>query len=611
MRERTRSQLAILGALLALGAGNQLVAADDLCWLATAPRGAGLIPNACPAGTEQDATGALCYPACQAGFHGVGPVCWSDGLPLGAYGRGAGLIKDGCGAGYENNAGLCYSKCQSGLTGIGPVCWGNCGGAYPINCGMSCAKSVDACATGVTSQIIAPLDMIGNIGLTVISGGAVPAAKAVIKAGLLAAAKKAAKDIAEAAAESAGMTLAEASLTGQFDFYSLDPSGFASVVAAYNQPVCSSTYPAPPLPPSATFLIAPAGTAGGVGRGESHICEAGSFYNAPDGRCYEQCYGTSTRSGASIPRKEGYYCDYGTEQPSFQLDSINLALVGSACSSTFKSPGLYCGSGKVFEVCYGSQSSAGNAVPRAGNGACSYSATSLPVKVSNAPQSFGGKPLAFGIDASAVGVNGLAFIGGRWSFLGINDTFNVMAVGSDGELWGLMRDQSAKRWNGSAWQVMPGERLIQISVGSKNHIWAITATKKLMNFVGNKWVPVRGNLTQVSVGSDGDVWGLRGTEIYHREDGVWIRKPGAVHQISVGHTGVVWANVVNSVNAGAWEWVASTNNWVRRSTRPLSKVMVGGSGAVWGVEGQGQQILRWNGQDWVQVETSSADVAPL
>jgi len=46
------------------------------CTKRTSNRGAGVILHACPEGMEKD--GALCYPLCPKGFHGVGPVCWED-----------------------------------------------------------------------------------------------------------------------------------------------------------------------------------------------------------------------------------------------------------------------------------------------------------------------------------------------------------------------------------------------------------------------------------------------------------------------------------------------------------------------------------------------------
>ncbi len=75
-------------------------------------------------GQEEDA--GLCYDYCDDGFHGVGPVCWND-LP-GSYGRGVGTIPTNifthkCPSGKEYDAGLCYYYCDAGYHGVGPVCW--------------------------------------------------------------------------------------------------------------------------------------------------------------------------------------------------------------------------------------------------------------------------------------------------------------------------------------------------------------------------------------------------------------------------------------------------------------------------------------------------------
>jgi len=44
------------------------------CVINSIPRGAGTIPNGCGRGGEYQ--GLLCYPLCQAGYYGVGPVCY-------------------------------------------------------------------------------------------------------------------------------------------------------------------------------------------------------------------------------------------------------------------------------------------------------------------------------------------------------------------------------------------------------------------------------------------------------------------------------------------------------------------------------------------------------
>ena len=62
-------------------------------------RGAG-IPMGC--GSDEDKDGALCYPKCNEGYHGVGPVCWQE-CPTGFRDDGAFCAKPhpyGRGAGY-------------------------------------------------------------------------------------------------------------------------------------------------------------------------------------------------------------------------------------------------------------------------------------------------------------------------------------------------------------------------------------------------------------------------------------------------------------------------------------------------------------------------------
>ncbi len=99
-----------------------------LCWndLKEYGRGVGEVPTDCGTGKERDA--GLCYPVCKNDYHGVGPVCWSNKSK--SYGRGVGTIPSNiftgqCPSNKENNAGLCYKKCDTGYHGVGPVCWLN------------------------------------------------------------------------------------------------------------------------------------------------------------------------------------------------------------------------------------------------------------------------------------------------------------------------------------------------------------------------------------------------------------------------------------------------------------------------------------------------------
>ncbi len=94
-------------------------------------RGAGTPIHACA--DNMDKGGALCYPKCKAGFHGVGPVCW-ESCPSGltdagvsctkkSHGRGAGAPIHACADNMDKDGALCYPKCKAGFHGVGPVCW--------------------------------------------------------------------------------------------------------------------------------------------------------------------------------------------------------------------------------------------------------------------------------------------------------------------------------------------------------------------------------------------------------------------------------------------------------------------------------------------------------
>jgi hypothetical protein len=219
-------------------------------------------------GCEQN--GAMWYPRCQAGFHAVGccvcsPDCpsrWGDtgtGCTKPTYTRGAGAPISACSAGMQQSGLLCYTPCKTGYQMVGPVCWDQkCPAAYPVQCGASCAVSSDACAISTESQVLTPIQVITNVIGIALTGGASAgaevaaeagaegaetaaktAAEAGISASLKAAAQKAGKNLSEAAVNSAASTFGSAEVSGTFDYYSLDPTGVASVVEAYDKPICN------------------------------------------------------------------------------------------------------------------------------------------------------------------------------------------------------------------------------------------------------------------------------------------------------------------------------------------------------------------------------------
>lgn len=262
----TRALLVV--SLLAL-APRAAFGEESFCWKKTHGRGVGGVPSACPNGEK---SGALCYPKCKRGFHGVGPVCWANAPHSGSYGRGVGELMS-CPRGRENNAGLCYERCRQGTTGVGPVCWQDCPKQLPFNCGAGCAASQVDCVGNVVNMVAAPAEVVATVVLAVATGGGSTAAtvgvraaetgvkvaaktggKAIVKTAFSASGRAAAKASAKALlkqhAKAMGKQMAEDALNsaanalvslkegGQLDWKDLDPTGIANVVDAFAKPLC-------------------------------------------------------------------------------------------------------------------------------------------------------------------------------------------------------------------------------------------------------------------------------------------------------------------------------------------------------------------------------------
>jgi hypothetical protein len=70
------------------------------------------------------------------------------------------------GSAQERDAGLCYRGCDAGYTGVGPVCWKKPPQGW-VDCGMGAAVDATTCAKITFGQLAA----VGNLGLTAASLG--------------------------------------------------------------------------------------------------------------------------------------------------------------------------------------------------------------------------------------------------------------------------------------------------------------------------------------------------------------------------------------------------------------------------------------------------------
>lgn len=80
-----------------------------------------------------------------------------------SYGRGAG-VPMGCGS-EQYDAGLCYPYCNNGYNGIGPVCWELCPKTFPASEGALCCFTDSSCnkkavqmAQAVIAAVIAAVE---------------------------------------------------------------------------------------------------------------------------------------------------------------------------------------------------------------------------------------------------------------------------------------------------------------------------------------------------------------------------------------------------------------------------------------------------------------------
>ena len=90
-----------------------------------------------------------------------------------------------CNSRLQYDAGLCYPPCNPGYDGVGPLCWSLCDSDQQ-NCGAGCAKSATDCALTIGDQIFSTLALAANVatlGLAAPATGAATGAAATIKIG--------------------------------------------------------------------------------------------------------------------------------------------------------------------------------------------------------------------------------------------------------------------------------------------------------------------------------------------------------------------------------------------------------------------------------------------
>ncbi len=129
---------------------------------------------------ECEKSGEVFFPQCKAGYHAVGCCMCSPDCPAGMSDIGNSCAKDSyvrakappsCPAGMEKSGERCFPACKPGFTGIGSLCVAECPQDRPVNCGASCARSPEECASLPARQVVSFLDGFSQIAMTLASRG--------------------------------------------------------------------------------------------------------------------------------------------------------------------------------------------------------------------------------------------------------------------------------------------------------------------------------------------------------------------------------------------------------------------------------------------------------
>ena len=153
----------------------------------------GMESMTCPSGYFQSGATARCHKNCPSGYTNMGETCHRVLSILGTSSMTckAGEHKGGvagercypinsmCFNDGDYDGGLCYPQCNGGFDGVGPVCWQYCDNSM-VNCGLSCAKTTEDCVLATVDQTISVLILAANIASLGLSTPATAGATATI-----------------------------------------------------------------------------------------------------------------------------------------------------------------------------------------------------------------------------------------------------------------------------------------------------------------------------------------------------------------------------------------------------------------------------------------------
>jgi hypothetical protein len=194
-------------------------------------------------------------------------------------------------------------------------------------------------------------------------------------------------------------------------------------------------------------------------------------------------------------------------------------------------------------------------------------------------------------------------------FQPVNAGLTQIAVGHDGETWGIGDDNvTPYRWDGAAFERV-NAGISKIAVGAAAYVWGIHSLPDRLAFY---WGPpgpegafheVNAALTKVFVGYDGEAWGI-GT------DGVTPYRVigGNFQETDAGLTGGLTYMAVGSINdvwglqqnGAVWRWNGQIQRFVAVNAG-LSNISVGSDGDAWGIGMDNVTPYHWDGAAFQKV----------
>eukprot|EP01083_Nonionella_stella_P086490 240324_1 len=191
------------------------------------------------------------------------------------------------------------------------------------------------------------------------------------------------------------------------------------------------------------------------------------------------------------------------------------------------------------------------------------------------------------------------------SFTVFSGTMNIISVGADGTVWGIMDSGALYRYS-NGWSWVNNGPLIDVSVGSANNVWAVSA-----GGYAYQWTPVgldvKGrapnnvHFMKITASANGAVYALAvNGKLYTRSDNSWVlqtNNPGLEWDVISVSSHTASANYIWGLSGGRaykiFESGAVQDNGLSQWDREYVDIDVGSDGFVVALDVLGQMWF-WN-----------------